>query len=193
MRFTQSIRQKSWRFLAAGVATLLTAALLSPAPAQAGEAVGDVGPLSVSQGYIAGSSTVTDDFGDEGTLRRGNSYAYTTAVALWQSILYAEGYISESGIDCSFGSGTEAATKKFQTRYGLGADGVVGTNTWSRADNRLSLVPGDSTQDLVYYTALDGTQVPFLRDKSGGIYWVRVSPYKWASAAYFKADSTCGS
>lgn len=34
--------------------------------------------------------------------------------------------------DGDFGSGTETALKKFQTKYGLGADGVAGKGTWGK-------------------------------------------------------------
>jgi len=35
-------------------------------------------------------------------------------------------------IDCIFGTDTEIAVKKFQSSYGLAADGIVGDNTWSK-------------------------------------------------------------
>lgn len=45
-----------------------------------------------------------------------------------QYLLRQRGYgISADGI---FGSGTDSAVKDFQSRNGLGADGIVGTNTW---------------------------------------------------------------
>jgi peptidoglycan hydrolase-like protein with peptidoglycan-binding domain len=39
--------------------------------------------------------------------------------------------INPSGIDGTFGSGTETAVKKFQTKYNLSADGIVGDTTWN--------------------------------------------------------------
>lgn len=123
-----NVTGRRWaRIVGAGVAAVLAAALVGPAPAQA----------SAAQGVISGSGAVTDDFGDEATLSRTGPYRYSTAVALWQTILAIEGFIDNDGIDCDFGSGTEAATKSFQRRYGLTADGIVGPNTWKKADNYL--------------------------------------------------------
>ena len=45
--------------------------------------------------------------------------------------------LNANGFDCGaadgdFGAGTEAALRKFQTKYGLGADGIAGKGTWSK-------------------------------------------------------------
>ena len=45
--------------------------------------------------------------------------------------------LNANGFDCGaadgdFGAGTEAALRKFQTKYGLGADGIAGKGTWGR-------------------------------------------------------------
>lgn len=50
---------------------------------------------------------------------------------LLQEKLNALGY-STNGIDGVFGSGTKNAVIKFQNNNGLGADGIVGRNTWRK-------------------------------------------------------------
>ncbi len=50
-----------------------------------------------------------------------------------QAALIAYGYsCGSAGADGDFGSGTEAALKKFQTKYSLGADGIAGNGTWGK-------------------------------------------------------------
>lgn len=50
-----------------------------------------------------------------------------------QAALMTRGYsCGSAGADGDFGAGTEAALKKFQTRYALGADGIAGKGTWGR-------------------------------------------------------------
>lgn len=50
-----------------------------------------------------------------------------------QAALIANGFsCGSAGADGDFGSGTEAALKKFQTRYSLGADGIAGNGTWGK-------------------------------------------------------------
>jgi Putative peptidoglycan binding domain len=53
------------------------------------------------------------------------------AVKNWQGLLGAHGHAVT--IDGSFGSGTEAATKAYQSSAGLAADGVAGPDTWTAA------------------------------------------------------------
>jgi GH24 family phage-related lysozyme (muramidase) len=40
-------------------------------------------------------------------------------------------------IDCIFGAATYNAVRKFQSSYGLAADGIVGDNTWSKLINEI--------------------------------------------------------
>lgn len=50
-----------------------------------------------------------------------------------QAALIANGFsCGSAGADGDFGSGTEAALKKFQTKFSLGADGIAGNGTWGK-------------------------------------------------------------
>lgn len=102
---------------------------------------GNVGKYSTS--FVDGNGYLDDDFGDHrselGTdLCYGCSHSGNTdAVLLWQSFLVAEGFLGYADLDGNFGPKTRDATKSWQTRYGLRADGRVGSGTWGRADNIL--------------------------------------------------------
>lgn len=52
-------------------------------------------------------------------------------VKLFQEKLVSLGF-NTNGVDGIFGNGTFNAAKSFQSRYGLTADGIVGTNTWRK-------------------------------------------------------------
>lgn len=52
-------------------------------------------------------------------------------------VITLQGALTARGFDCgradgTFGEKTEAALKKFQTRYSLGADGIAGNGTWGK-------------------------------------------------------------
>ncbi|WP_159323945.1 peptidoglycan-binding domain-containing protein [Streptomyces tendae] len=131
--------KKRWKIglatLASGMATVLA---VSPAHAAYSQNSG-----AYSTSFVDGAGKLTDDFGDHFD-ELGNSLCYgcgessnTDIVVLWQSILVAEELLGFSDIDGQFGPTTRNATIKWQQRYGLGADGMVGDKTWSKADDRL--------------------------------------------------------
>lgn len=63
-------------------------------------------------------------------LRKGMAGA---DVKTLQAALIAYGYsCGSAGADGDFGAGTEAALRKFQTAYKLGADGIAGQGTWGK-------------------------------------------------------------
>lgn len=62
------------------------------------------------------------------TLRKG---AKGDEVKEWQKFLNSQGY--SLGVDGDFGDKTYAATTDWQSKNGLGADGIVGEKTWGKA------------------------------------------------------------
>lgn len=62
------------------------------------------------------------------TLKNGSVSTY---VLILQDGLNALGF-STGSLDGKFGANTEAATKRFQSRYNLTADGVIGCNSWKK-------------------------------------------------------------
>jgi hypothetical protein len=96
--------------------------------------LGAAGPAAAAaRNYVDGADTLTDDWGNEPLIARGN---FSNEVALWQAVLLADGELSSvADIDCDFGPRTHEATKRWQRKNGLRDDGVVGVNTWSKADD----------------------------------------------------------
>jgi len=86
-------------------------------------------------------------------------------VAVWQLVLFLEGYLDRcgaNGIDGIFGSNTDTATRRYQSQHGVtgGADGIVGPNTWSHAFSHVKFfvqVPGF---DYYRYDATTAADAP---------------------------------
>ncbi|MBP2047575.1 hypothetical protein J2Z21_000497 [Streptomyces griseochromogenes] len=67
-------------------------------------------------------------------------------VGLWQSVLWADGYSTRSGITCTYDEATADATRVWQSNHHLSADGIVGSVTWGAAAQRIAF----SGQWIVY-------------------------------------------
>jgi hypothetical protein len=87
--------------------------------------------------YVYGAGAVPDDFDDEGVVNV-STHRSSGATCLWQTMLWANGYLPSSGIDGIFGDQTDAATRNFQRDKGLSADGSAGRNSWTKAGNNLA-------------------------------------------------------
>lgn len=136
----------------------LTVALAAAVVASAGWAV--PASANVSEGYIQGAGAVTDDFDDEGTLSTTQN-SVGGAVWLWQDILYIEGFLNKSDVDCQFGPKTKAATISWQHAYGVSPfDGIVGPKTFARAGKNLTISGNWVTYHSIYNTDEDWYRDP---------------------------------
>ncbi|OYP19243.1 hypothetical protein CFC35_36110 [Streptomyces sp. FBKL.4005] len=122
---------------------------------------------SAGQGVIAGVDIPWDDWGDEGPIS-ATDYATSNVTAMWQQILWADGLLSWSDIDCQFGPTTTAATKNWQTKYQVpgGADGIVGQNTLNRAALHLSGAAGTNNR-IIYNGRYDNRKITMTRQDDG--------------------------
>jgi len=58
-------------------------------------------------------------------------------VALWQSVLWADGYRPLSSVTCVYDGPTVEATRVWQSNHHLSPDGIVGAATWGTAAQRI--------------------------------------------------------
>ncbi|MCP2328554.1 hypothetical protein HDA40_007061 [Hamadaea flava] len=132
--------------LAVTSAVAIAASLTIAVPAQA----------NTSEGFIAGAGVLRDDWGDEGTIS-SSSHRFSGATLLWQWILWADGTKETDGtaydvadVDCDFGPNTTQTTKNWQRDHNLSADGVVGTNTFAKANTFLTAPYGEGEWSVWY-------------------------------------------
>ncbi|MFF6993665.1 peptidoglycan-binding protein [Streptomyces sp. NPDC008313] len=162
------------------VAALGGALAVSAAPASA----------SVGSGYVSGQGSINDDWGDEGLLG-AHYHAHSNATALWQAVLWADGKLPYSGIDCWFGGDTVRATQAWQRAHGLDDDGIVGKNTFGKNDSKLSYQRNEGNKDVFKY---DGTahDLWIERTEGGGAHYIRVNTSIGYKAASYTSASACG-
>jgi hypothetical protein len=132
---------------------------------------------SQAQGFVGGASTVTDDWGDEGTMSQTKNI-HSGATGLWQTVLWADGAKKSNGaaftlgdIDNDFGPNTAAATRNWQSRHGLTVDGIVGPKTFGAADGHLQVVDGPFTgpdELLIHYV---GSVDTYVLARLNGVYY----------------------
>ena len=79
------------------------------------------------------------DDGSRPVLRRGDQ---GDAVRDLQRLLINQGY-ADVVVDGVFGPRTDSNVRAFQRRCGLGADGIVGSDTWRALDSARSAPPAD--------------------------------------------------
>jgi hypothetical protein len=143
---------------AAALALGLTVAVATTPAAASGSYTG--------RAYIYGDGTLIDDWNDEGVVNV-ETHRSSNVTCLWQSILWADGYLPESGIDGIFGDQTDAATKNWQRGRGLSPDGSVGRQTFAKAGQKINPWTLDRGYRYATYTGRDALVV-LRRPNSGG-------------------------
>jgi peptidoglycan hydrolase-like protein with peptidoglycan-binding domain len=114
-----------------------------------------------AEGFISGFDDPTNDWADEGTMSSA-SHRQSIATGLWQAVLYADGYLSQSGVDCDFGPNTTAATRAWQSAHSVGVDGSVGPQTLGRADNKLWIYSNENGIATIIYDGI-ARDITFIR------------------------------
>ncbi|MGD9483826.1 peptidoglycan-binding domain-containing protein [Streptomyces sp. TRM70308] len=129
-----------------------------PAASEAVDTDAPAAPLD--RPYVTGEGAPADDWDDEGLLGE-NLPIRSDLAALWQTVLWADGYLERDAIDCRYAGATVRATRTWQSNRGLGADGIVGPLTFGRAGEQLV-----ERGEEVHYTGTEHT-VPFRRAEDG--------------------------
>ncbi|MCI3275010.1 peptidoglycan-binding domain-containing protein [Streptomyces cylindrosporus] len=176
---------RTWRRKAVAVA-LVAAALGGGAITLAEPA-----SASVSQGYIAGTGSASDDWKDEGTLS-STSHAKSNATALVQVLLWADGAKEKDGttfdyadIDGKYGPNTTAAVKSWQKKLNselgthLTVDGKAGPKTLDAAGE--SALWNSSSTTVTY----NGWKHQVVFKRTSGKYYLKVNnSHGWKLASY---------
>ncbi|CAN3979906.1 peptidoglycan-binding domain-containing protein [Kitasatospora purpeofusca] len=170
---TRTVRTSARVFAAAGLAVAALATGTTGAHA------------STSVGYVnTGWGDYRTDWADEGLIST-TQHSRSGAAGLWQTVLWLDGYLAESDVDCQFGPKTQAATKAWQARY-LGAseaDGVVGPKTFGRASQ--NLMSTDNGFSIQYRSKYLG------RDKYTGRYFFDTAYTRGFVNADYNSSTNC--
>ncbi|MFJ5779537.1 peptidoglycan-binding protein [Streptomyces sp. NPDC093094] len=151
---------------------------------------------AVAQGFVNGWDKQWDDFDDEGTLSR-TSYSHSNAVAMWQLILVADkahrpdgSLFTAADVDCRFGPTTEYATKDWQRKFSLSADGIVGPKTFHRAgSNLLGPVKEWNVERVEYWSGTTTQGTTFWRSLEDGHYSFQMPSGLKIDASYTRANA----
>jgi Putative peptidoglycan binding domain len=123
---------------------------------------GCVGTSANGHGYVTGTGPPADDWRTEYVSR--TDHPHSDLVALWQAVLWADGYLGRAEVTCRFDARTVRATRIWQSNHGINADGIVGPQTFGTAGRALALRKG-----LVVYRG-ERYVMPFRRGRDGRYY-----------------------
>lgn len=173
------MRKFRYRSILVAVATAATM-LIAPASATA-----------AGEGYVDADPGGQNDWGDEGPFGSG-SYPTADAVGLWQTVLYFDGRLDASDIDCVFGPRTIGATRGWNNTV-FGAGGQASYDNALRAglawaDNYLTPAgtwSKNSEYELMRYKS-PATTVPSRSDR------IRILRHKSDHGLYRFLDGATG-
>ncbi|MBW1602601.1 hypothetical protein JJV70_10885 [Streptomyces sp. JJ66] len=132
----------------------------SPDAKTPGSATASPTAIPPERAYVSGDGAPADDWEDEGLLGEDLPIRSDLA-ALWQTVLWADGYLERSDVNCRYTGPTVQATRTWQSNRKLAADGIVGPLTFGRAGEQLVERDG-----AVHYTGTEHT-VEFRRAEDG--------------------------
>ena len=140
------------------------------------------------------SGTLPDgpwNFGSS-VLKQGSTGSEVEQVQFWLSTLAQyESSIPSVTVDGVYGSGTAAAVRAFQRRYGLTVDGIVGRATWTELYDQFRSIQSDNGTPNAY----PGTA---LREGSSGQnvrlvqFWLKIARTVYTSLANVTVDGKFG-
>ena len=140
------------------------------------------------------SGTLPDgswNFGSS-VLKQGSTGSEVEQMQFWLSTLAQyESSIPSVTVDGVYGSGTAAAVRAFQRRYGLTVDGIVGRTTWTELYDQFRSIQSDNGTPNAY----PGTP---LREGSSGQnvrlvqFWLKIARTVYTSLANVTVDGKFG-
>ena len=145
-----------------------------------------------SEGEVS-SGTLSDGTWGGTVLRTGSTGSAVEQLQFWLNTLaqYTSSIPSVT-VDGVFGSGTAAAVRAFQRKYGLTVDGVVGQSTWTELYDQFRSIQSDNGTPNAY----PGTA---LREGSSGQnvrlvqFWLKIARTVYTSLANVTVDGKFGS
>ena len=145
-----------------------------------------------SEGEVS-SGTLSDGTWGGTVLRTGSTGSAVEQLQFWLNTLaqYTSSIPSVT-VDGVFGSGTAAAVRAFQRKYGLTVDGVVGRTTWTEVYDQFRSIQSDNGTPNAY----PGTA---LREGSSGQnvrlvqFWLKIARTVYTSLANVTVDGKFGS
>ena len=139
------------------------------------------------------SGTLSDGTWGGTTLRSGSTGSSVEQLQFWLNTLAQyDSSIPSVTVDGVFGSGTTAAVRAFQRKYGLTVDGVVGQTTWSAVYDQFRSIQSDNGTPNAY----PGTA---LREGSSGQnvrlvqFWLKIARTVYSSLNNVTVDGKFGS